>query len=190
MKILTLAVVISTLLGLSNLGCQGAGDAEDNSIGQTLLAIHSLLDSSRVHPDSAELLASMGFLFGSIDEHRSALRCFEMAIDRNPDARISGKGLPAHSQLRFLLAIALWKNGSIDTAIDQMNTAARCNPGYGRARYFLARMYYDTGDTANAIYHIKLARWMGDIYAEERLQPVPVEIQMGSKSQRVYRWDI
>jgi len=190
MKKFILVAGIAVILLLSYFGCQSTGDAEHDTMRQSLFLIHSFLDSSSVYPDSAELLVSMGFLFASIDAHQSAIRCFEMAIDKNPDARINGTGLPPKSQLRSLLAIALWKNGSIDEAIAQMNVVAFRNPGNGRARYFLARMYYDAGDTTNAIYHIKLARWMGETYPEERLQPISVEMQIGSAPCRMCRWDI
>ncbi|MFA6908280.1 MAG: tetratricopeptide repeat protein [Patescibacteria group bacterium] len=190
MKTFTLAVGICVILALHYFGCQRPGNAEHNGMKETLSVIHSLLDSSSVYPDSAELYACVGFLFASIGDYQVATRSFERAIEADPYAKIYGEGLPHKQPVRYLLAIGLWKRGMISLAIEEMITVANLNPGYGRARYFLARMYSDAGDTANAIDHFKLARWMGETYPEERLQPISVEMQIGSAPCRMCRWDI
>ena len=99
----------------------------------------------RVAPGSAEAWIGLGILYQYKDLLPEALRCYQKAVELEPD----------HADAHYRLGTAYHAQNRLEDAIAQYNTAIRVKPSYLYAYYGLATVYQLRGNEkeAEALYH-------------------------------------
>jgi tetratricopeptide (TPR) repeat protein len=139
--------------------------AEHLATADELFAANRVIDAleqyglaARQDPDLADAYVGIGRVVMSKSKYDLALKSFRTAIDRDED----------HLTARYQLAMALWKAGDRQGAIDEMTDLLDLDEEHAGAHERLAVWSYYTGEYAEAWQHLHRAAALG--------KPVPAQL--------------